>query len=80
LDINNISLANIIVFFESVAFLKWILLGIILGYIIFMLVVINQLRLMNKLIIQQTSSALLFASGLALLALSVGLGIFVILL
>lgn len=76
--LKSISLGDIFAFFQSIIFLRWIFLLFIIFYFVFIAIVINQIRAMNKTINQQSSSAILLLISFILVAISIVLFIFVL--
>ena len=75
---NNFDFTQILVFLQPTHVLKWILLVILGFYLIFLFVIYDQIRSMEKVITQPLSTALLGLFMLILTTISIWLFIFVL--
>lgn len=78
INFSNFDLTNFFNFLSTVIFLKWIFLTIIFFFCLFLVIIFNQIYSMNKVITQQASATILFLTSSLLLAVSIGLFIFVL--
>lgn len=76
-DFSNFDFLTFIQSLQPLFFYKWIFMFFILSYVIFHLIILNQVRSMDKIITQPISSAILGFASLALIAAGILLGIFV---
>jgi len=77
LNINPIAIFQFIQSLQPVFFYKWVLLLLLIGYLIFHLVVFNQIRSLDKIVTQPFSSTVLGFISITFLVAGIGLFIFV---
>lgn len=76
-NINPVAIFQFIQSLQPVFFYKWILLLLLIGYLIFHLIVFNQIRSLDKIVTQPLSSTILGFISVAFLVAGIGLFIFV---